>query len=419
MNKIVASLGIVALGASSIQAVYAQAMNTPPSKPWNVSASLRGFYDDNISSLPSGPGKKHSFGFEVTPHLGINWSDGQTTVMVGYDYSLLYYDTKPVNNTSHYDQDHTFILSLDHAINERFKVGAHDSFVIGQEPDMLRAGNTFNTFQRVSGNNIRNYGGIVLDGQITPMFGAELGYDNTYFDYHNTSLAGLLNQVDQSVHVEGNVQVLPETKAVVGYKYEQVEYTAGQAIGFLASGPIFSNSRDQRSHTGYVGLDHNFLPNLTGSARVGVSFTDYYNDPNGSTTKVSPYARASLRYKYAEQSYAEAGFSYNRNSADLVGVAANSYTLDEESAVLYASINHQLTPKIFGNVIGTYQNSTINGGINNNQSENYYLAGVNLQYRFNPNLSSEIGYNFDKLDSEVSNRSFDRNRVYIGITAGF
>ena len=54
MKKIVASVGLVALGASGINAVQAQDVSSPPpEKPWNVSASLRGFYDDNYVTAPT------------------------------------------------------------------------------------------------------------------------------------------------------------------------------------------------------------------------------------------------------------------------------------------------------------------------------------------------------------------------------
>ena len=60
----------------------------------------------------------------------------------------------------------------------------------------------------------------------------------------------------------------------------------------------------------------------------------------------------------------------------------------------------------------------LNGGQFNNQSERYYLVGLNLAYHFNPHFSAEMGYNYDKLDSDAG-RTFDRNRVYMGVTASY
>ena len=128
-------------------------MTTESGKPWSVSATLRGFYDDNINTLPDNTQVAHrgSAGFQVSPGVQFSFPMEQTTLSFGYVYSLKYYENKPVNNADHYDQTHDFHAALTHAFSERYQLSVRDSFVIGQEPDMLRAGNTFNTFQRISG----------------------------------------------------------------------------------------------------------------------------------------------------------------------------------------------------------------------------------------------------------------------------
>ncbi len=55
--------------------------------------------------------------------------------------------------------------------------------MIGQEPDALQTGNIINSFQVISGDNIRNYATISLSGQLTPLLGFDAGYANGYFDY--------------------------------------------------------------------------------------------------------------------------------------------------------------------------------------------------------------------------------------------
>ena len=149
--------------------------------------TLRGFYDDNVSTLPNDftlPAGAHrdTFGFEVSPSAALVWSVEQTTVNLGVLYSLKYYDHKPLNSTDHSDQSFAFNAGLTHAFSEETEFRVSDSFVIGQEPDLLRAGNTFSTFQRISGDNIRNYGTISLEAQLTPQFGLGAGYDNAFYD---------------------------------------------------------------------------------------------------------------------------------------------------------------------------------------------------------------------------------------------
>jgi predicted porin len=47
------------------------------------------------------------------------------------------------------------------------------------------------------------------------------------------------------------------------------------------------------------------------------------------------------------------------------------------------------------------------------------LVGLSLQYRFTPNFSAEVGYNYDNVKSDIADRGFDRNRVYVGVTGSY
>ena len=69
--------------------------------------------------------------------------------------------------------------------------------------------------------------------------------------------------------------------------------------------------------------------------------------------------------------------------------------------------------------IGQYQRSTFNNGALDGEVENFLLLGLNFEYRFNPNWATELGYNFDRLDSDVTFRTFTRNRVYVGVRATY
>jgi hypothetical protein len=338
----------------------------------------------------------------------------------------LYYDTKPPNNADHYDQTHNFDFALTHTFSPRYDIAVRDSFAIGQEPDQLRAGNAFATFQRVAGDNIRNYGLIDFNAQMTSVIGLGLGYANTLFHYaddngtiDNPSQAGLLDRIEQGIHIDGRWTIQPQTVGVLGYMFRYVDYTGDEEIGVLSNGDIVhSNDRNSESHYFYVGADHTFLPTLIGSARAGARFIEYPNDSN-SGSQVGPYVNLSLSYTYAPESYVTAGFSYDLNATDAFSVQGDSITQNEESAVFYASVNHRITPKLFGSILFTFQDSTFNGGSLDGEAERYYLVGLNLKYHFTPHFSAEAGYNYDLVDSDVPLRGYDRNRVYIGVTAAY
>jgi hypothetical protein len=445
MKRIVASIGLVAVGASSIQAGALPGLTTESGKPWSVSATLRGFYDDNPSCLPnkmSTPGYTRSnTGFEVSPAVMFSFPWDQTSLSFGYVYSLKYYEHKLWQESKNYDQTHDFNLALTHAFSERYQLSVKDSFVIGQEPDILRYGNTFPTFRRVSGDNIRNYGEVNFLAQLTPEFGVEVGYANTYYDYADDdplydgttflwpSYSGLLDQLDHRVHIDGRYQILPQTIGILGYQFRQTEYIGDEVIGYDTSrgdAAIKSKMRNARSHYVYAGLLHNFRPDLSGSLQAGARYTDYYNNP-ANQNDWSPYVTASLQYTYLPESHVRLGATYDYSSTYTWSpVEAGDITLNGQTFDIFITLQHRITPKLFGNVSAEFANVTYYGGTYDNRNSQYYLVGLNLQYRFTPNFSAEVGYNYDLSESEYSGGMFgrsksnyDRNRVYLGVTASY
>jgi hypothetical protein len=457
MNKIVASVSLVALGAASVQAQstprsIAVGMAPPAPKWWNVSASVRGFYDDNANSAPNSNGtnkvlKVATWGYEVSPSVGVSLGNAQTTFNAGYTFSYLYYEKPLINFVGHGgrtapttkdDMTHTFNAALDHAFSPRYSLHASDAFVIGQQPDALRTGNSINAFQRISGNNIVNSAAITLNGVLTPLLGFEAGYNNGLFDYDAEQLSGPLNRNENYAHFDLRWTVAHETIAVVGYQFGDVVYTGSgpfanpQGIGVTNGVPAVKSIsiRDTISHTGYVGADHTFLPNLIGSVRAGVSYYDYYNDTGANN--LGPYAQVNLTYTYAPESHIAVGFTESRIASSITGVINtnspnpnNSFVHDTETSTLYGSVVHRIMPRLYGSVRGTFQNSTYHGGGPgiDGQSDRFYDIETDLEYRFTPNFSVHGGYLYNQLCSTlgpvVGPRDYDRNKFYIGATASY
>jgi hypothetical protein len=443
MNKIIASVGLVALGAANVQAQ--NSLTGPATKWWNVQATVRGFYDDNINTAPSHQAsavvplpKTHSWGFELNPKIGAIFGNDQTTFTADYQYSFLYYDKKPAGNSSHYDQDHTFHAALSHAFSERYSIHAHDSFVIGQQPDALRYDAAFHSPFRVSGNNIVNYGGLLFNAELTPLMGLEVGYDNAWFDYKDKfngaspknvdpgtgaispSISGLLDRIEQTPHIALQWHAMPDTTLSLGYRFQQINYTADEPVSGFEPGGVtaVSDIRDVRAHTVYVGADHQFRPDFYGSVQAGGSYYDYYNLDS---TSFGPYARLSLTYVYMPESSLQIGFQEGRAATDVLGSGGSKadITRDAEASVVFANVRHRIVPRLFGNLNGSFQHSEFHGGTADNEAEDFYEFGANLEYQFNPHISAHVGYDFDHLDSDIGNRSYTRNKFYIGATASY
>jgi hypothetical protein len=434
MKKLFISLGLAAAGTASLQAAYAPNADAMQStKIWSVSGTLRGFYDDNYTTSPNGQ-KQGSAGFEVSPSVGFDVPLQQTEIGLRYTYGMYYYQKRQDDGQDPIDQTHQVDLWVDHAFTERWQAKVADTFAIGQEPALLNppVGGVATPF-RVEGNNIANNGTVTLNTDWTRLFSTVLTYNNGFYDFENSgttvnnlaaqgaSQSALLNRIDQSAALDLQWHVAPETIALIGGQFEWVDYTGNQPI---AQDPVtgnffFSDSRNNRSYFGYVGLQRSWLPNLSSSTKIGVQYTDNYNDSSPNTT--TPYTVSSLTYTYLPGSYLQLGVTHSQNATDVVAPNANNgkITQSQDSTVVTASVNHQITAKLLGSVIGTFQYSTYNQGQFNNEADEDYGIGLNLNYAFTQHFSGEVGYNFDDLQSNIPDRGYSRNRVYLGVTAAY
>jgi len=425
MKKVIVSLGLVA-GAAGLSSALAQGLEAASPKMWNVSASLRGFYDDNYTV---GNNQEGSWGWEVSPSISANMDLQQTDFGIRYTFGMYYYVARSDAGVDPMDYTHQADVWLDHAFNETLKLNVTDSIVIAQDPQLVQGGSTI----RVSGNNVANHAGLTLTKDWTRKFSTATHYNNDLFIYDDTgtatpsnpSQAALLNRIEQRVGTDFQWQFQPETMGFVGYTLSLVRYTADKTIApsQLVGSKIVnytSESRDYNAHYGYVGVQHQFNPNFSSSARAGASYVDSYNNPAGSSTSVAPYADVTATYTYLPGSYVQGGFRQDINSTSEVQPGNNGdLTQYQETSTFFFDITHQITPKLTGTVISQYSYSSFKDGAYSGKPENWLNVGVNLAYAINHYLSAEAGYNFDELFSDVPGRDYTRNRVYFGLNASY
>jgi hypothetical protein len=419
------------LGAATLQAqrsAYAPApglSSTELSKPWSISASVRGFYDDNYATQPSkdffgnaNPAKDDAFGFEISPSAAFNWTLPQTYLGLSYQYGYKWYDGRPGKD---YDQMHQGTAKLSHTFSERYKVDVSDTFVKAQEPELL-AGSGVVTFPlRSDGDNIRNTGNITFTADLTEHLALVLGYTNNYYDYDQENQPGaftpsysaLLDRMEHMGMINLRWQVTEPTVALLGYQYGVTDFSSEEFLD-PPFNTVRGTDRDNTSHYVYVGADHVFNPQLQGSLRVGAQFTEY--DKFDST--ISPYVDANLTYRYNPESYALLGVRHARNATDVAFVSNGTPTLDQETTTIYASVNHKYA-RLTTSVLAQAQFANFESGLADDDSELFFMAGVNFSYEINKFLSAEAGYNFDRLDSDIILRSYTRNRIYVGLRASY
>lgn len=409
MKKIVVSVGLVAVGASALQAVERGALNElQQTKPWSVQATVRGFYDDNVAATPNAT---ESVGVSISPSVDYGFAGEQTSFNLGYAFTARYYDKQDPTRADKSDYTHTFDFDLTHAFSPTVDFSLSEAFVIGQEPDLIRDAASF---QPVDGDNIRNFADLELNVAVFQTLGLSFGYNNAFYDYDDFVNSVLYDRMEQDLRLDSRWRLQPQTAFVVGYTFSYVTYNEDQLVFAVPS-----DFRDSVGHRVYVGLDHVFTPSLSGSARAGVQYADFINDPTGEDTW-SPYVTASLRYLLQARTSVDVGFQYNRTAASGL-MAGAGFIRDMESASLYAAVKHELVEKLFLTGSALVRHSTYNAPntIVDDESFLLYQLGLDLSYEFSRNLSAHIGYNYDQVDDDPLLRDYERNRVYLGVTAGF
>jgi hypothetical protein len=270
---------------------------------------------------------------------------------------------------------------------------------------------------RSEGDNIRNTANATFSADLTEQLGLVLGYTNNYYDYDQEgtgSYSALLDRMEHMGIANLRWQVVEPTVAIIGYQYGIVNYNSPDFLSPFST--VRGRDRDSSSHYAYIGADHNFNSQLQASVRVGGQFTDY--DEFDEET-FSPYADASLTYRYNPDSYALVGVRHSRNATDIALFSAAQPTLDQETTTIYGSINHRITGKLTASALAQAQFSSFEAGGADDESELFLITGVNVSYEINKFLAAEAGYNYDRLDSDLQFRTYTRNRVYIGLRASY
>ena len=421
MKRVLTSASLLALGAGSLLAVDPEMSRQQSGRLFTISATVRGFYDDNINTSPQN--NQESFGVQVSPSVHLNFPMEQTFISVGYTYNLLWYENRDPHRL---DQSHEFDAKLRHQFNPRHQIAVDDSFVVTSEPTATTSFGIITTPVRSRGNVWHNQGSIDDTFQLTSLWGLSFGYVNNWWDYRDHadgvpgSRSALLDRIEHLLRADARYQFNPKLVGIVGYSFGFTTFTADEVIGVDTTGRlIMSDDRNSFSHYGYVGVDYDITAKLRASVRVGAQFTEYSEVDESSA---NPYADASLSYTFIPGTSLEAGIRHSRAATDVSAVDTKGKpTLDAESTAVYAAIHHRITRSLTGSLLAQYQISNFEEGANDGETESLFLAGVNLEYHFNRHFSAEAGYNYDELNSDLKgvDRSYRRNRFYVGLKATY
>lgn len=446
MKRIIVSAGLVTVSVVGLQAVNAPGLTRlQTSKWWTVSGTLRGFYDDNYFTLPSSQDPQGSLGIEIMPSIAANFPREQTYIGLSYQYDARWYEDREENQ---WDQSHQVVGKLDHKFSPRYNLKAEEVFTYSDEPELLEPGATITTPTRLrtDASAVRNRVDIGLNGLLTEQLGFDAGFANSWYDYFQDadklieengggvgvgSRAALLNRLEYEPHINLRYQAREDLVGLMGYKFGYYDYTSDDPVAVETStGRLVPGSeRSSMGHYLYVGGEHTLTAKLSASLQVGARYTDFIDLNEGDGW--SPYLDLSGSYQYLPGSFLRGGVKYDRNATDATGTGDTTLgsveqdlTTDQETLTFYAQVSHRISSRLTGHLTGQLQGGTFQNGAYDGETDWFYMAGINLEYRFNQHFTGEVGYNFDRLDSDLDSmypfgRSYSRNRVYLGVRATY
>jgi uncharacterized protein (PEP-CTERM system associated) len=205
--------------------------------------------------------------------------------------------------------------------------------------------------------------------------------------------------------------VTPQTVGIAEYRYSQ---TSGDGL-----------ASDSTNHFLLLGAEHRLNPNTVAIVRAGAQLRDV---DGGDDSSSSPYLEGALQSRINPQLLVRSFIRYGIEDYDTVQfVPAPVEFADRRVVRVGVSADYTLSQEItlFAGV--DYINSDFQDGRNavtkvpvaDELTEDLVNLYVGFSYQINPALALTGSYNYTDSSSDLDSRSYDRNRVSLGVRADF
>jgi Putative beta-barrel porin 2 len=387
--------------------------------PFHVSVSVRGGYDDNITTANF---NRQESGF-TNGDIAVTYDFGspRTQLSLQTGGGATYYWDHPTNsfNDQDYDVNAYVAFSLRHKASARliFDITAYATYQT--EPDFTlalglnrRSDNYFYTQDKFSTTYLW-----------TPRFSTTTSYTFDTIQYDDDSVGLFEDRFENTFGNEFKFLLWPTTTLVAEYRFMLVNYDhEGDPIGptvTLANGHKFTPMLDRDSTTHFVlgGFDHNFSPRFSASVRGGAEFRDY-DDSATIGDETSPYFEATLNYALGKDTSVSWTGRYGIEEGDvLLNPSRDTFRTG-------LRVKHDFTARISGNLGAYYEHddydSVTSQGISSPSfTEEAFDAALTLRYAVNRFFAVEGGYNHTEVWSDLAFREYSRNRYWAGLNFSF
>lgn len=396
--------------ASSIASVNASGLyyvpnDTEESIPikWSVGASL--IYDDNTS--PGGPNNGDET-LAISPFVGVSFVSvtPQTTWDVYARLGLVYYFDEPAGaNADDLFSNSRVGLNVTHRFNERLRFTSRNFIAYELEPDYsfgFAANRQNSEYLYWQSDNSVGYRWSERFATYTGINVGGLHYDDVPNSDRSTWTA--YNQF--------RYQLSPQTVLTSSYRYSETT-----ANGFAS---------DSTNQFFLVGLEHRFSPTTILVASAGAQFREV--DGPGRSDSTNPYLEVALRSRINTQFGMRAFARLGAEDFDTVVQSGTGLAEFSDKLTLRVGVSGDYTVSKFLGFFGgvdvissSFGNGTQVSGVGTPGSSDETLinAHVGASLRFTDNLTGSVTYNFTDSDSDIAGRSYERNRISVGVQAEF
>lgn len=241
---------------------------------------------------------------------------------------------------------------------------------------------------------------VGLTYQFAPRVSAVFSDTLVAFAYDSDLYSTVQDRIENYTGIEGQYLLLPNLSLAATYRFGYVDY--------------FGVNNDSQTHFLLGGFDYSVNQRLHASVRAGVEFRSYFDTVGDET---SPYAEASVTYTLGRTSTIGLSTRYGIEEGDLA-----TFNTPADTFRIGLDYSQGLTARISAYVGAYYTHSFFNTPTTNNAgsfTENTYDVSLGARYAINRHVSAEVGYTHTTFDSDLADRSYDRNRYFAGVRLSF
>ncbi len=393
-----------AMAAEGLYNVGSEAQQSIPLK-WSVGVDVT--YDDNVNP---GGGNPKDGATSSNAYVGLSFVNmsPQTTWDVYARLGALYYFDKPqaAGSDSFYPQARVGV-NLTHRFNERLRLSSRSFLSYELEPNYAYGFAT----SRQSGPYLFWQTDNALGYRWSERVATYTGFTLTGLSYADVQDQ---DRFTWTIYNQFRYQLTPQ-QTVLTFDYRYGQTTAGGL------------AQDSSDHFLVAGIEHRFSPNTILITRAGLQL----HQVSGGDNTSNPYLEMALNSRITEQFSLRAFVRYSVEPYDTVQQVGQSlYDFSQrETFRIGISGDYAVTPML--SIIGgaDYIPAKFNDGrrvyglgpltANGGLTEDMVNAYIGLSMKFNDNLFGTLTYNYTDSNSDITNHTYNRNRISLGMRYEF